>query len=123
MHVKFFRFAFAFISFRVCGRLPFFWYINFTNCLILKVEREDKYDPMNFSDEEAPAKTEKAEEIPPLSENESDDDGPPPLEFAGPPELEEIPPHHEDNMFQNQPLDDVINSYTVTFEILLFEIT
>ncbi|CBY33627.1 unnamed protein product [Oikopleura dioica] len=75
-------------------------------------EREDKYDPMNFSDEEAPAKTEIAEEIPPLSENESDDDGPPPLELAGPPELEEIPPHHQDNILQSQPLDDVINSFT-----------
>ena len=68
---------------------------------------------MNFSDDEAPAKTEKPEEIPPLSENDSDDDGPPPLELAGPPPLEEIPAHHQDNLFQNQPLDDVINSYTV----------
>ena len=71
---------------------------------------------MNFSDDEDQKYQTKSEiePIPDLSENESDDDGPPPLEFAGPPELEEIPPHHQE--MQSQPLDDVLNfPFTVIF--------
>ena len=85
-------------------------------CSFFHKDREDKYDPMNFSDDEpVTGNNAETESIPEMSENEDDeDDGPPPLELAGPPELEEIPPHHQ----EMQPLDDLLNVPFTVFEKL-----